>query len=124
VVLLTMAIALAGTGLGCTRARQAQSAASAAAQPTSSKETTQAIKAQIQSKIAQRAAVMGELKALDAQIAAGPGGSNPSTDGAKTQAGQTQRSVLAEQLDTLDAELEAEAERYNALQPSAPMTMP
>ena len=123
-ILLVTVIALAGTGIGCTRARPAQSATPASAQASSSKETTQAIKAQIQSRVAQRAAVTRELGALGDRAASEPGSSDPSTASAATQVVRAQRAVLAEELDILDAELAAQTERYNALQPWAPMATP
>ena len=124
VILLVTAIVLAGTGIGCTRAQPAHSATPASAQASSSKETTQAIKAQIQSRVAQRAAVTRELGALGDRAASEPGSSSPSTDNATTQVARAQRTALAEELDILDVELAAQTERYNALQPWAPMATP
>jgi len=123
-ILLVTVIALAGTGIGCTRARPAQSATPASAPASSSKETTQAIKAQIRSRVAQRAAVMSELGALGDRVAPESGSSSPSTDNATTQVARVQRTALAEELDILDVELAAQTERYNALQPWAPMATP
>ncbi|MDR3686585.1 MAG: hypothetical protein P4L93_06495 [Coriobacteriia bacterium] len=125
VVPLIVACALAGVGVGCTPARPTQGTApSAATRPTLSRETTQSIKAQIQLRIAQREVVAGEIKALEAQIAAGSESSDTPAGGAKIEAMLAQRGVLAAQVDTLDTVIEAEVERYDALQPSAPIAKP
>ena len=124
-VLLLAAIALAGTGLGCAVVRPMPSAnGSVAPQPADSRETTQSIKAQMQARIMQRSALADELNALDVRIAAESGSPTTSASTDKLEAMRPQRSVLVTELDTLETVLEAETERYNALQPSAPVAKP
>ena len=108
VALFIAAIALSGAGFGCTAARPARSVTSpAATRPVSSEVTTEGINVQIQTKMAQRKELTGELKALDARIAEESGSSKTSIGNAKIQAMQAERSALATKLDALDAEIEA-----------------
>lgn len=104
VVLLITVIAIAGAGFGCTAARPARSVTSpAATQPVSSQVTTEGLDAQIQAQMAQRTAVMDELKALDARIMEESGSSKTAIDSAKVQIMQAQRRALAAKLDALDS---------------------